>query len=160
MFKWIEKLTAKLAEKVAAYLIKKKRYWFIPNRDDKNKVYLERYYLLKNRLFAENINVVLHKIRTSDSDPWLHDHPWTFMTVILTGGYWEHTIHGKTWKGPGSVIFHHSKQLHKIELDPDKSDGQDTWTLFVMGPRQRKWGFQTDNGWIPYDDYLKDRYTN
>ena len=24
-------------------------------------------------------------------DPIMHNHPWAFFTVILKGGYWEHT---------------------------------------------------------------------
>jgi hypothetical protein len=150
----------KWCKKIAAYLIGKGRYWFIPSREDKNRVYLERYYLLKNRLFAEHVNIVLHKINESDCDPWLHDHPWSFMTIILSGGYWEHSIHGRTWRGPGSIIVHHAKQLHKLELDPIKSKGKETWTLFFMGPRQRKWGFATDKGWMPHDEYLENRDKN
>ena len=35
-------------------------------------------------------SVKLHHILRSDDDRDLHDHPWSFVSVILRGGYWEH----------------------------------------------------------------------
>ena len=51
--------------------------------------YIMRYYLVfKNRnLFP--FNVFIHKILKSDDDKDLHDHPWDFFHLILSGGYWE-----------------------------------------------------------------------
>ena len=52
--------------------------------------YLHRYYLfIKDRKWFP-FNLTLHKIVKSD-DPIFHDHPWPYMTVVLKGGYWEHT---------------------------------------------------------------------
>ena len=55
-----------------------------------NEPYLERYYLfLKDR---ENFpfNVFLHKFLKGDPDD-VHDHPWSYLTIVLKGGYYEHT---------------------------------------------------------------------
>ncbi len=65
------------------------RYRLIKDRisgDD----YMHRYYLfLKDRKWFP-FNLTLHKIVKSD-EPVMHDHPWAYMTIILKGGYWEHT---------------------------------------------------------------------
>jgi hypothetical protein len=54
---------------------------------DRNGVvpYMERYYIfLKNRK-SFPFNITLHKILVSD-EPTLHDHPWSYATLILKGG--------------------------------------------------------------------------
>ena len=121
--------------------------------------YMHRYYLfLKDRRWFP-FNVTLHRIVRSD-DPVFHDHPWSYITIILKGGYWEHTpivefdqIVGETvtWRGPGSVIMRNSEELHWLELD--SSLGPAT-TLFFMGPQIREWGFVINNNWIRHDECL------
>lgn len=59
----------------------------------------------------------VHKICRSDSDRELHDHPFTFLTIILRGGYYEHLADGsKTWHGPGSILLRSAEVLHRLEL--------------------------------------------
>jgi len=127
--------------------------------------YMDRYYLfLKDRKWFP-FNVTMHKIKKSD-DPIFHDHPWDFITVILKGGYWEHTPvfnkDGKkiaefsAWRGPGSVIKRKATDYHWLELD--QSVGPAT-TLFFMGSQQRDWGFLVDKHnsktrWIQWEYYL------
>lgn len=127
---------------------------------------MHRYYIfLKNRKWFP-FNITLHKIVRSD-DPILHDHPWSYLTVILRGGYWEHTpifdTNGKiltefqTWRGPGSIIYRKANEYHWLELDEDKP----ATTLFFMGAQQREWGFLTKtktgkNRWVRNDYYLSD----
>lgn len=99
-------------------------------------------------------NLSLHNILRSDNDDALHDHPWLFyLTIILTGGYWEHTPKGRFWRGPGSVLFRWGTTRHRLELDPSKGE---TWTLFTMGPHIREWGFCDMAGmwWIRWFEYL------
>lgn len=124
------------------------RYRLIPDRRT-GEQYMHRYYLfLKDRKWFP-FNVTLHKIVRSD-DPVFHDHPWPYMTIILSGGYWEHTpifhhedtnrIVGENvqWRGLGSIVLRGSNELHWLECDP--SVGPAT-TLFFMGPQVRDWGF-------------------
>lgn len=118
-----------------------------------NEPYLERYYLfLKNRDWFP-FNVFLHKFLKSDPDD-LHDHPWPYATLILRGGYWEHTPQGKFWRGPGHFRICHAESLHRIELKPDVT----CWTLFMPGPKKREWGFIRDGKWVYFEKYLEDRY--
>jgi hypothetical protein len=139
------------------------RYRLIPDRTT-GEDYLHRYYLfLKDRSWFP-FNVTLHKIVRSD-DPIFHDHPWPYMTIVLKGGYWEHTpIFNKegnkiaefqTWRGPGSIIKRSAGEYHWLELE----EGSSATTLFFMGRQQREWGFlvQTKKGlhrWIKWTDYL------
>ena len=142
------------------------RYRLIPDRQT-GEDYLHRYYLfLKDRKWFP-FNVTLHKIVRSD-DPIMHDHPWSFTTIVLKGGYWEHTPvfnnDGKkfaefsVWRGPGSIIHRKANEYHWLELDENVGPAT---TLFFMGKQQRDWGFlvQTKKGlhrWIKWTDYLTD----
>jgi hypothetical protein len=115
--------------------------------------YLTRYYLfLKDRKWFP-FNIFLHNFHKSDPDD-LHDHPWPFITIILKGGYWEHTPKGKFWRGAGTINWAGSKSLHRVELEP----GVDTWTLFMPGPTVREWGFIDKGIWKRHDQYLAERY--
>lgn len=141
------------------------RYRLIPDRVT-GADYMHRYYIfLKDRKWFP-FNVTLHKIVRSD-DPIMHDHPWPYLTIVLKGGYWEHTPlfdkQGKKfaeitiWRGPGSIIWRKAKEYHWLELDNEKP----TTTLFFMGPQQREWGFLTGtkkggNRWVRHDYYLND----
>ena len=96
------------------------RYRLIPDRQT-GENYMHRYYLLFKDRKKFPFNVTLHKIVKSD-DPIFHDHPWPYLTVILKGGYYEHTPffdnEGKMigelsrWRGPGSVILRKAKEFH------------------------------------------------
>lgn len=107
-------------------------------------------YLVRFRLLVtKSLCVYLHQILRSDADRNLHDHPFDFVTVILWGGYWEHSPAGRKWYGPGSVIRHHAEDFHRIELP----NGGRCWTLFIRGPKIRSWGFDTPDGWIDWREY-------
>jgi hypothetical protein len=139
------------------------RYRLIPDRKT-GQDYMHRYYLfLKDRKWFP-FNVVLHKVVKSD-DPIFHDHPWPYMTIVLKGGYYEHTplfnekgqkfAEFSRWRGPGSVIIRKANDYHWLELD----DNNPTTTLFFMGPQQRDWGFlinktKTRQQWIQHEHYL------
>ena len=129
------------------------RYRIINDRQD-SEPYLLRYYLfIKNRNIFP-FNIFLHKFLKSDPDD-LHDHPWPFITIILYGGYWEHTVDGKkTWWGAGTFRYASADTLHRISIDPNYPD---IWTLFIPGPKQREWGFKTEKGWINNFQYLVDK---
>ena len=135
------------------------RYRLIPDRTT-GADYMHRYYIfLKDRKWFP-FNVTLHKIVRSD-DPIMHDHPWGYMTIILSGGYWEHTpvfnskgeqfAEFSRWRGPGSIIIRKANDYHWLELN---ENGTAT-TLFFMGPQVRDWGFLKNNKWIQHENYLQ-----
>jgi len=128
------------------------RYRIINDRLDEEP-YLERYYLFLKDREKFPFNIFLHKFLKSDPDV-LHDHPWSYRTFILAGGYWEHTEKGKLWMGPFTYKYASANSFHRIELDKDKPP---CWTLFIPGKREREWGFKTDDGWVHNEKYLIDK---
>jgi hypothetical protein len=92
----------------------------------------------------------VHQILRSDDDRAFHDHPWNYMTIILNGGYTEHTPDGFKWYGPGSILFRSYQHRHRLVIPP----GRECWTLFFMGRWRQTWGFFTEKGKIPWKQYL------
>jgi hypothetical protein len=107
-----------------------------------NEPYLERYYLFLKERERFPFNVFLHKFLKSDPDD-VHDHPWSYFTLILKGGYyeWLPQFNSKgekvgelqVWRGPGHFRISPANSFHRIELDPSVT----CWTLFVPGPQTR-----------------------
>lgn len=100
--------------------------------------------------------LLLHHIHRPDVDRFPHDHPWWFLGIVLNGGYLEsrydntgiftHQVKRRRF----SMGFRRASSLHDIaELHGD------TWTLILVGPKRRKWGFMTDQGWLPWEDYVE-----
>jgi len=118
-----------------------------------NEPYLTRYYLFLKERERFPFNIFLHNFHKGDPDD-LHDHPWPYFTLILRGGYWEHTPSGRYWRGPGHFRVCSPNSLHRIELEP----GVDTWTLFIPGPQKREWGFVEDGTWIQHEQYFERKY--
>lgn len=126
-----------------------------------NEPYLERYYLFLKDRTTFPFNIFLHRFLKSDPDD-VHDHPWSYATLILRGGYWEwipqFTDTGEkiteiaTWRAPGHFRISNAKSYHRIELDPSV----ECWTLFMPGRQQRDWGFlNKKNQWIQHEEYLQ-----
>jgi hypothetical protein len=92
----------------------------------------------------------LHKILRSDQDRDLHDHPWDFLSFILSGAYAELTPDGRERAFvPGDVNVKRAEDLHSLRL----LNGDPVWTLVVTGPRRRRWGFATPSGWVHWREY-------
>lgn len=125
------------------------RYRVVMDREN-DEPYLERYYLFLKDRERFPFNVFLHKFLKGDPDD-LHDHPWPYFTIILRGGYWEHTPEGKFWRAPGHFRLCGSRSLHRIELEP----GVTCWTLFFPGPQLREWGFVKDKQWVQHEQYFE-----
>jgi hypothetical protein len=115
----------------------------IMDRQDQEPYLIRHYLLLKNRnLFP--FNIFIHKIMNSDDDKDLHDHPWGFFHLILSGGYWEEIpINGdlnagieKVWRAPGYWNIVSSDYKHRIEIGSKKP-----WTIFIPFKTKKVWGF-------------------
>lgn len=104
---------------------------------------LVRYYLLETRFGA----VYLYNFLRSDHRDALHDHPWSFVTVLLSSGYWEHTPTGKFWRRRFSVLRRPATWQHAVEID------RPCWTLIFRTARRREWGFITPRGWVHYERF-------
>lgn len=104
--------------------------------------YLTRWTLYGTRFHSDGTVVFLHRFHRSDADGALHDHPWPFTSLILFGGYYEHTAgrDGKVrrrWYGPRRVLRRPADYRHRVELPA----GRDCWTLVVRGVKVKSWSF-------------------
>ncbi len=109
--------------------------------------------------------VRLHHILTSDYDRDAHDHPFSFISTILWGHYSEAMYHtppahllnqsailDKIWTPPRWVPrFVTATQLHRLTLLAP------VWTLVLAGKRHREWGFQTEKGWVQWEQYCAEQ---
>lgn len=124
------------------------------------KPYMFRYFLLwkdhdgNGGGPVSKFNIFIHKI-VQDDPRHLHDHPFWYFTIILKGGYWEHTPKGKFFRKPGYFSLRKAKSLHRLETC---GPGQPCWTLFVRFKRIRPWGFVFNGKWINKNEYFAGRY--
>lgn len=129
------------------------------------ELYLTRYYVFLKERSKFPFNIFLHHFHKSDEEV-LHDHPWSYFTIILKGGYWEWIPQFNSkgekigevrkWRGPGHFRVSSATSYHRIELMPDV----ECWTLFMPGPKQRDWGFLVRNQWVQWEQYLAQRAVN
>jgi hypothetical protein len=94
-----------------------------------------RYQIVKTRWF----NVYLHQL---DAPQWhpvgCHDHPWGFVTVLLSGGYLERTGDEYNRRYAGQVLYRPATHLHDVTTPYGRS-----WSLIVTGKKSRTWGFKS-----------------
>lgn len=122
------------------------------------KVHFRRWRLLSTPWF----NIFIHNILRSDEEAHPHDHPWSFLSFVLWGGYTEAwlpfngdrafrdglALH-KSVRKPGGIVYHNAKDFHKLTLLKESA-----WTvMFTIGKRRPSWGYQTEQGWIDHKDY-------
>ncbi len=111
--------------------------------------YLERFLLLQ--LPFKLFSMFLHCFWLNDPDP-LHDHPWPWGRLILSGRYREHYVDGThTDCGPGHVVWRRDAMaFHRVELL-----GGPVWTIFWHWKRRRQWGFLLPSGeWVPAEEVI------
>ena len=129
--------------------------------------YLERYYLFLKDRGKFPFNIFLHRFIKSDPDH-LHDHPWNYTTIIISGGYYEWqpilskdgevTGSKKIWRRPGTIIRARADSMHRVELAP----GIYPRTIFIPGKKKKDWGFVIPEGkgkkhkWVDHKTYLGD----
>lgn len=104
--------------------------------------------------------VYIHRIYKADDDKYLHDHPWDYWSMVLTGSYNEETEtsprpgHGKeNMLVPGSCNSRRGEQFHKIKSLNSKS----VTTLFITGKRRRDWGYKVGKYWVHNEYYRKNK---
>lgn len=122
-------------------------------RCDDGSAYLFRRQILRTPW----LRVFIHDIHEPDHDRHVHDHPWSFLSVILAGGYTElfdpdptdaaAVVTTRRWR-PGSVHLMSHRSAHRIICaEPNLR------TLVIAGPRRRSWGFHTEAGFVGWRAY-------
>lgn len=120
------------------------------------KNYLERWTLFK----VHRLHVRLHEIKSDDATPFLHSHPFSYISIILRGKYTE-TLETKELSHKRfSIICRSSKTFHRIiNVDPN------TVTLFIaISTKNNTWELKKANidieGWETYKHGLYVRNIN
>lgn len=101
----------------------------------------------------------LHRYDAADGERWLHDHPFSGLSLILSGGYVEEVLShlGAESRGWRRRWFNWipARKFHRIS-----SVLPGTWTLFVHGPHRHRWGFldrvETEDGslaWLYHNPF-------
>ena len=119
-------------------------------------------------------NLDLHVFHASDAGRKLHDHPWSFISLILRGGYTEvmpvlsirrmildngamsgwsatESAHERARRHPGALLFRPANWAHRVELASGKKSVSILWTF----PKRtdREWGFFAPDGWVNWRMY-------
>ena len=122
-------------------------------RDD--ALFLSRLRLVKTPWFG----IYLHVIHRPDVDPDPHDHPWPFLSVVLSGGYEEDLWPDASARSEFITRAHRRfrpmtvrcRSAHAIT-----SVSGCLWTLVITGPDHDGWQFWTADGPVPWREYLRE----
>jgi len=110
--------------------------------------YIVRLHVIKTPWFA----VCLHWIKKPDPEPFHHDHPVSFLSIILRGGYaeWRNgRVAQRIWFNFIRASAHDRHTI--IGVLPG------TLTLCLMGPKTREWGFHKPEGWQMWKQYYAEQ---
>ena len=112
-------------------------------------LYLWRLRILETPWFG----ILLHRIHQPDGDRVMHDHPFSFVSLLLWGSYTEQCGVPLAFAHRRWVSVKAAEEPHRI-LELSR---RPVWTLILRGPRRRAWGFHTPDGWVYWRDYLDER---
>lgn len=131
--------------------------------------YITRLHVVQTPMFA----ICCHWIDNPDPEPYPHDHPVSFVSVMLRGWYWEERWKPRHHKSKvmisrycrrrwGNFIRGRFSDAHRIiAVAPGGAV-----TLCFMTRKLRDWGFHTDksidlrddHGWIYWRDHNNAKY--
>lgn len=159
-------MLTKIIQMLMDFCERRGRVLEITGRDDKDDVYLIRYYLVRSKYF----NIFIHQFLRSDRDD-LHDHPWDFCTYLVRGSYVERKWNEKkgeverftrtntpalVWGDVNgwhegrerikyrTFVFRRATDQHQVLVDQELKRDQKhlaPLTICVTGPQRREWGF-------------------
>lgn len=127
--------------------------WALWRWSDVDSEFITRLHLVMTPWFA----VCLHWIRKPDPEPYLHDHPVTFFSLILRGRYLEERER-VIWGDTDTLYLAKRVWWNFIRATPNdrhtiRACDPRTLTLAFMGPKVRNWGYHTPKGWVYWRDY-------
>ena len=121
-------------------------------RSKEGKLHFCRWEILKTRWFS----IYIHGIYASDKDKHLHNHPWDYKSIVLKGSYVEETTNGLNILKFGTITSKDGNDYHKIKQLLTKS----VYTLFIVSPVKRVWGYQVDGSFIDNEEYRRRKNMN
>ncbi len=67
-----------------------------------------------------------------------------------------HRFHGYKPQYPEHICENHECiKFDRLIEAPLRGIAQDSWSLVIMGPKLREWGYHTKQGWVHFKDYAK-----
>lgn len=123
-------------------------------------VYLDRVYVVQTPWFG----IMFHRIFRPDNQRDLHDHPWSFLSIVLLGWYDEDVIHQCPYPDCAFALCPSSRRVRWFNFKRAEDrhsiravSRSPIWTLVFTGPKRRTWGFWVDSGtrWVKWTDYDK-----
>lgn len=119
-------------------------------------VYLARLRIIQTPWFG----VYIHDIYEPDADRDPHNHPWSFISIVLRGHYVErlhprpagfshHEYIEQRWRRFSAHRMGRRSAHRIIEAAPGLK------TLILVGPRRSSWGFFTPSRFVPWQEYEK-----
>ena len=132
---WMIKLLARLLQ------------WPMERIERDGRPYLDRWHVAH---FRCGQRLYLHYFHRGDAEEYNHDHPWSFWSLILWGGYWEVTPgpfggDRTRWYYPLSLLRRPADWQHRVKLP----EGRVAITLVWTGRKERTWGF-----WCPHRGFV------
>lgn len=127
----------------------------VPDYDNPSMDYLWRLRIVQTPLCG----VYLHKLCTPDPRDTLHNHPWSFLAIVLKGGYVEF-VPGDSYATSRHIKHVNWKPLKKSYHWIAELDSSPTWTLVFVGRRKRVWGYlDRDGTWTAFNEHpFNDQY--
>ncbi len=134
------------------------------------RIYLDRWGIERKWLGG----IFLHKMEGPDPGLDLHDHPWSFISMPIVGGYVEERLETRkacAWAAGaeliekdfgesarrGERVIRHRFRWRMMRLDEcHRITGllrRTVWTIVIHGPSRRKWGFYLPTGWVDQPTY-------
>lgn len=113
-------------------------------------------YMLRWWVIPRNpmLNIFIHKFVRSDDDRALHDHPWPFMSFLLSGSYQEITDTSIILRQRFSSGIHKASHRHRVVLlEGAQRRELPCWTLVITGPKIREWGFWCPRGFVHWKSF-------
>jgi hypothetical protein len=99
------------------------------------------------------LSVCVHHFHRGDEERDCHDHPFSFLSLVLRGAYREHLFSGASIeRGWLSLRWRSALHRHRIELIKAP-----LWTLCIKWAKGREWGFWPDGVFIPWRDYIRSK---
>lgn len=108
--------------------------------------YLRRHWIVKTPFGG----IILHRMDGPDARDTLHDHPFSFVSLVLRGGYIENRLRPRSMTVyPHVVTRWNVMRKHDAHTIVELLD-EPTWTLLFVGRHVRTWGFLEDEAYLPY----------
>lgn len=139
-------------------------FWWWLDVPGPSGTYMTRLTLLR----IPGLQVMLHWLRQPDHARDPHDHPWSFASIVLRGGYVEDRIeldHGERWE-----IGRKTRKIRWLNFCDSRTPHRIVWveprtlTLVITGGKRKSWGFyqrvsrevagECQLQYVPWREYL------